>query len=60
MERVEQIKQKLRTHPQEIVSTEVAVKAMILNILGLVSAFCTCLPVFIKLPYVSFYLYYYL
>ena len=35
---VEQINQELGTHPQEIISAGVAVKAMILNGLGLVSA----------------------
>jgi len=35
---VEQINQELGTHPQEIVSAGVALKAMILNGLGLVSA----------------------
>ncbi len=35
---VEQINQELGTHPQEIVSAGVAVKAMLLNGLGLVSA----------------------
>ena len=35
---VEKINQELKTHPQEIISAGVAVKAMILNGLGLVSA----------------------
>lgn len=35
---VEQINQELESHPQEIVSGGVAVKAMIINGLGLVSA----------------------
>ncbi|NEQ87127.1 MAG: DUF4277 domain-containing protein [Moorea sp. SIO2I5] len=35
---VEQINQQLGTHPQEIISAGVAVKAMIINGLGLVSA----------------------
>ena len=38
MELVEQINQLLGTHPQEIISPGQAVKAMILNGLGLVSA----------------------
>ena len=38
MRLVEQINQELGTHPQEIVSAGIAVKAMILNGLGLVSA----------------------
>ena len=35
---VEQIHQEIGSHPQEIVSARVAVKAMIINGLGLVSA----------------------